>query len=533
MKHGLKEAHLQAILEVLNTNKKIEKAVLFGSRAMGTHTPESDVDICLFGDDLTLTDQAKLLASMEELPMPQQVDLVLHNRIKEKKLLEHIEREGVVWVGKISTVGEGVETGKGWVNTTIGEQATLQRGIDITKTQQRLGSVPVVSSGGISSFHDTAGVKGPGVVLGKKGVVGSVYYIEKDYWPHDTTLWVKDFHGNEPRFVYYFFKWQAPILASMDVGSANPTLNRNHVHPIAMRWPPKSEQRAIAHILGALDDKIELNRKMNETLESMARALFKSWFVDFDPVRARAANCRGEKCRGEKFFAPTCPPEILDLFPSEFQDSELGEIPKGWRAMTLGSITRYLNRGFGPSYLEEGGIAVLNQKCVRDHKVDFSKARRHDPMKRAISGRQLESWDILVNSTGVRTLGRVAQIISLREQSVIDSHLTVVRADSEKILPVVLGLAFLQRENEIESLAEGSTGQTELSRAQLAQLPFVIPGRAIQEAFGSICTPMREKQDTCDRESTELAILRDILLPRLLSGEISVTQAEHHVGANV
>ena len=94
-----------------------------------------------------------------------------------------------------------------WIYTTIGEQATLQRGIDITKAEQRPGNVPVISSAGTSSSHDTIAVKGPGVILGRKGVVGSVYYITRDYWPHDTTLWVKNFHGNNPRFVYYFFKF--------------------------------------------------------------------------------------------------------------------------------------------------------------------------------------------------------------------------------------------------------------------------------------------------------------------------------------
>src|SRR5207249_7955681 len=104
------------------------------------------------------------------------------------------------------------------------------------------------------------------------------------------------------------------------VGSANPTLNRNHVHSIATRWPPVPEQRAIAHILGTLDDKIELNRRMNETLEAMARALFKSWFADFDPVRARAEG-----------RDPALPSPLADLFPDSFENSEMGAIPTGWR----------------------------------------------------------------------------------------------------------------------------------------------------------------------------------------------------------
>src|SRR3989442_1028783 len=107
------------------------------------------------------------------------------------------------------------------------------------------------------------------------------YFVSSDYWSHDTTLWVKDFHGNDPRFVYFFFRWMAPHLAAMDVGSANPTLNRNHVHPIKIRWPSVSDQRVITRILGALDDQIDLNRRTNETLEAMARMMFKDWFVDF------------------------------------------------------------------------------------------------------------------------------------------------------------------------------------------------------------------------------------------------------------
>jgi type I restriction enzyme S subunit len=101
--------------------------------------------------------------------------------------------------------------------------------------------------------------EGPGVVLGRKGVVGSVYFVAIDYWPHDTTLWVKNFHGNDRKFVYYFFKFIAPRLASMDVGSANPTLNRNHVHPIQVSWPKLVVQQKISALLTVIDDKIELS----------------------------------------------------------------------------------------------------------------------------------------------------------------------------------------------------------------------------------------------------------------------------------
>lgn len=123
--------------------------------------------------------------------------------------------------------------------------------------------------------------------------------------------------------------------------------------------PCVSRQRAIAHVLGALDDKIGLNRRINETLEAMAGALFKSWFVDFEPVRAKAEG-----------RDPGLPKPIADLFPARLIDSELGEIPEGWRVSDLRSVTVYLNRGISPAYVEDGGVLVLNQKCVREGRLD-------------------------------------------------------------------------------------------------------------------------------------------------------------------
>lgn len=137
-----------------------------------------------------------------------------------------------------------------WIETTIGDQFILQRGFDITKSEQNLGEVPVVSSGGIKSYHNISKVSAPGVVTGRKGTLGKVFYLEKDFWPHDTTLWVKDFQGNLPRFVYYFLT-VLPVT-QMDTGTANPALNRNQIHPIHVSWPPVSQQQTIVHQLNAL-----------------------------------------------------------------------------------------------------------------------------------------------------------------------------------------------------------------------------------------------------------------------------------------
>jgi len=278
--------------------------------------------------------------------------------------------------------------------------------------------------------------------------------------------------------------------------------------------PPLPEQKAIAHILGTLDDKIELNRKTNETLEAMAKALFKSWFVDFDPVRAKAEG------------RPTgLPAEISDLFPDSFEDSELGEIPSGWQCSPLADRAIYLSRGISPAYCEEGGVLVLNQKCVRDSRISFEKARRHDTTRKQIIGREVRRFDALVNSTGVGTLGRVAMMPISQEEVVVDSHVTVVRGSNEQE-SFFISSTLLNRQTEIEALGEGSTGQTELSRVVLGSVPVIFPPPQLISAYFDFAFIIQDKIEKNDQTSVALASARDALLPKLISGEIRIPDAE-------
>jgi type I restriction enzyme S subunit len=278
--------------------------------------------------------------------------------------------------------------------------------------------------------------------------------------------------------------------------------------------PPVANQKAIAHILGTLDDKIELNRKTNETLEAMARALFKSWFVDFDPVRAKAEG-----------LSTGLPDEISELFPDSFEESRWGEIPQGWECLPLADRALYLSRGISPAYCEEGGVLVLNQKCVRDSRVCFEKARRHDTAKKGIVGREVRQYDALVNSTGVGTLGRVAMMPACSEVVVVDSHVTVVRGgnDWESFF---ISSTLVNRQDEIEALGEGSTGQTELSRAVLGSLPMTFPPSQFISAFFDCICPVQGKIEANDQSSIALACIRDTLLPKLISGELRIPDAE-------
>jgi len=131
-----------------------------------------------------------------------------------------------------------------WSECKLGDIVTFQRGFDITKKEQTTGEYPVVSSSGVKSYHKEYKVKKPGVVIGRKGTLGTVFFLNTDFWPHDTSLWVKNFHGNNPLFIYYFLK--GFDLEKYDVGSSNPTLNRNHVHLLPAIIPPCPEQKTIA-----------------------------------------------------------------------------------------------------------------------------------------------------------------------------------------------------------------------------------------------------------------------------------------------
>lgn len=240
-----------------------------------------------------------------------------------------------------------------WKELTLGDVATLQRGFDLPIQKRKPGNVPIVSSSGISDHHSEPAVRGPGVITGRYGTIGQVFLVTEDYWPLNTTLWVKDFHGNDPRFIAYLLK-TVDFLSCSDKSSV-PGVNRNDLHRLPVLLPPLPEQKRIAHILGTLDDKIELNRRMNATLEGISRAIFKSWFVDFDPVRQKAA---GQQPVGMDA-------RTVALFPDSFEDSEIGEKPKGWLTTTLGDLCKRVARGLlGQISRHLTSSLKVSQSCV-------------------------------------------------------------------------------------------------------------------------------------------------------------------------
>ena len=298
-------------------------------------------------------------------------------------------------------------------------------------------------------------------------------------------------------------------------GSAQPGANAKQLGSFSLQIIPRYRQDSAVKILKAIDQRINLLRETNATLESIAQAIFKSWFVDFDPVKAKQEG-RSPEGMDE---------ETAALFPDNFEESELGMVPRGWKISTLGECTTYLNRGISPKYLETGGVLVINQKCVRDFAVELAKARRHDHSQRRIDGRELQAGDVLVNSTGVGTLGRVAQIITLDQLAIVDSHVTVVRA-SKEVGWNYLGQFLMRKQPEIADLGEGTTGQTELSRGKLSSLKMVVPSREILVCFDSITKPLRLRIAANFDQAKILADLRDTLLPRLITGKLRLPESE-------
>jgi type I restriction enzyme S subunit len=293
--------------------------------------------------------------------------------------------------------------------------------------------------------------------------------------------------------------------------------------PILVAEDPE-EQKAIAAVLGALDDKIELNRRMNATLEAMARALFQSWFVDFDPVRA--------KLDGR-------PPAALDpataaLFPASFDETELGHIPKGWAAARVGEVASRIAMGpFGSRITRDNfvpdGVPVVRGGNLTDGFVDndfvFLTESKADELKASVA----RSLDIVFTHRG--TLGQVGIIpISARyPRYVVSQSQMLLSVDREKLSPWAAYLFFSSTQGEAALLANTSTtGVPAISRptTSLKAIPLVVPPIDVSKRFDELVQPLFLQREQLAHQSRTLATLRDTLLPKLLSGELSVAELQ-------
>jgi type I restriction enzyme S subunit len=366
----------------------------------------------------------------------------------------------------------------GFEELKLGEILTFQRGFDITKKEQSLGSVPIVSSSGISSFHNKAKLKSPGVVIGRKGTLGTVHYIKQDFWPHDTTLWVKDFKGNDPRFLSYFLK--TLHLEAFDTGSSNPTLNRNHLHKIKVLFPKPKNQKKIAAILSAYDDLIENNKRRIALLEKMAEEIYREWFVRF-------------------------------RFPG-YQTAEFEKgIPKGWTQGTLGEIaTMLMGQSPKSEFYNESGDGLPFHQGVGTYGARFPKNETYC----SVDGRTANEGDILFS---VRA--PVGRLNIANTKMIIGRGLAALshKQGLNSYLLYLLKTVFAHEDIIGNGSIFNSVGKDELRSFNL-----LLPPHHLANKYDGLAANIDEQIKLLLNSVESLNKSKEMLLPRLISGKLSV-----------
>jgi type I restriction enzyme S subunit len=319
----------------------------------------------------------------------------------------------------------------------------------------------------------------------------------------------------DPLFVYYAFRSPAlqEYLKRHAIQTGVPHTNLAILRAAPIPLPPLEDQRRIALILGALDDKIELNRRMNKTLEAIARALFKSWFVDFDPVHAKS------ECRDSGL-----PAHLADLFPDAFEDSELGEIPKGWRVAGFGDVAERLRDQENPLSSPD---VLFNHYSIPAFDDGQSAKPEYGESIKSLKSR-VPAGAILLSKLNPE-IERVWMVdISAGERAVCSTEFLVLRALSPFTRSFVYCLARSPKfRQQIEALVTGTSKSHQRAQAHsVLSLAVVIPPRRLVEAFEGPASSQFSRTLECRRESRTLAALRDVLLPKLISGGLRVKDAE-------
>lgn len=327
--------------------------------------------------------------------------------------------------------------------------------------------------------------------------------------------------GNVPEFFYYLLSANTAALESHASGTTFKEISGSSLKQVELLVPPLPEQRAIAHVLGSLDNKIELNRRMNETLEEMARAIFKSWFVDFDPVRAKAEGSD-----------PGLPEHIADLFPDRFEDSELGGIPAGWEVSTLGDLSQKPQYGYTASAKSE----AIGSKFLRI--TDINKQDWIDWASVPFCEISAEDYEKYRIRDGDILIARIAD----------PGHGVMIEEDADAVFASYL-IRFSLEDMEynryiqywlkssaywglVTSRSAGTT-RINLNAKVLGAFPVVLPDHAVASAFRETIDSLRSRVVDNVEQSRTLAALRNTLLPKLISGELRVPDTEWTPGGHI
>jgi len=425
-----------------------------------------------------------------------------------------------------------------WFDSTVGEFCPFIYGKAIKKQNQLDNGMPVFGSNGVYTYSETALVEPYAVIVGRKGTVGKVHLSLEPCWVSDTAFYIPFESEDEARFTYYLLSTLG--LEGMNTDAAVPGLNRNNAHRLEITVPKTPEERMLlTKPLMLLDKKIELNRQINQTLEEMAQAIFKSWFVDFDPVKAKltvlenggtqaeaelaAMEAISGKSAQELEVMQTQYPEqyqqlqhSASLFPSAMQDSELGEIPVEWEVKPLDTVAHYQN-----------GLAL--QKFRPEDENDFLPVVKIAQLKKGFADGEekaspniktaciIDDGDVIFSWSGTLVVDTWCG-----GKAALNQHLFKVTSDDyPKWLYYYFTkhhLAEFQRIAQAKAVTMGHIKREHLKKALCA-----VPDSDLIAHLGKIIKPLVDKAVAVRLENRTLAELRDTLLPKLLSGELQLS----------
>ncbi|HGO3764920.1 TPA: restriction endonuclease subunit S [Staphylococcus aureus] len=374
----------------------------------------------------------------------------------------------------------------------------LKRGYDLPSNDRNKGCIPIISSSGKSGNHNTAKVKGPGVITGRSGLIGAVHYESKDFWPLNTTLYVKDFKGNCPEYVYYFLKNMN--LKNFSTGSSVPTLNRNHLNNIEVSIHDKFKQLKQIKLLVDIDNKIETNKKIIANLEELSQTLFKHWFVDFE---FPAENGNPYKSSG-----------------GEMVDSELGLIPRGWEVKSADEIYEITIGKTPPRKLtelfsEKEGIDWVSISDMKSEGM-FIKSTKEKIVDEGVVDYKVKivPKDSVLLSFKL-TIGRVK--LTNKELTTNEAIAHFYSININKLY------TYLYLKNfEYGYLGNTSSIATAVNSKIIKKMPILVPEQKVLKRFINIAEPFMNRINIIQNENIELNQLRDTLLPKLMSGEIEI-----------
>ncbi|WP_391116850.1 restriction endonuclease subunit S [Psychrobacillus sp. L3] len=383
-----------------------------------------------------------------------------------------------------------------WYSKKIGEVITLKRGYDLPWNKRTSGEYPILSSSGVSDFHNDYKVAGPGVTTGRSGLLGKVYYIEENFWPLNTSLYVEDFKGNDPKYVYYLL--QTIGLDNYNAGSSVPTLNRNHVHLLEVNIPDVNYQKRIGAFLYSFEEKISLNNKIITNLEQLAQMLFKRWFVDFE-----------------------FPNENGDPYKSsggEMVESELGMIPALFKVQFLSQTVEFLSGGTPKTKIEEywnGDIPFFTPKDSTGsiYETETEKSITQLGLSKCNS-RLYPKNTIFITARG--TVGKLSMAntdMAMNQSCFALKH----KVDNQYFL-------YFMMETLLRQIIQGSNGAVfnAINLRDLNTLKVVYPIDHLISQFEEVINPIFEMLSNKEYENINLIKLRDTLLPKLLSGDLEL-----------